>query len=67
MANACTEGCGWCGACTDANEYRDDDATGDVAPSRFHAHLDTCKQCREHPMQLCKVGAVLLKNSAGVK
>jgi hypothetical protein len=26
----------------------------------FHDHLDVCKQCREHPMNLCAVGAALL-------
>jgi hypothetical protein len=26
----------------------------------FHAHLDTCTQCREHPHELCSVGAPLL-------
>ena len=27
---------------------------------RFHAHLDECKQCRENPFGLCKIGAQLL-------
>lgn len=22
----------------------------------FHAHLDVCKQCREHPFELCAEG-----------
>lgn len=30
----------------------------------FHTHLDVCKQCREHPFQLCPVGAVLLAAAA---
>lgn len=30
------------------------------APARFHAHLDDCAQCREHPFALCPVGKVLL-------
>jgi hypothetical protein len=30
----------------------------------FHAHLDACAQCREHPFALCEVGAVLLEASA---
>jgi len=27
---------------------------------RFHAHLDVCEQCREHPFDLCRVGGRLL-------
>ena len=27
---------------------------------KFHAHLDMCKQCRDHPFGLCKVGESLL-------
>lgn len=27
----------------------------------FHKHLDVCAQCREHPFQLCTVGARLLR------
>ena len=27
---------------------------------KFHAHLDVCKQCRDHPFDLCPVGAPLL-------
>jgi hypothetical protein len=30
-----------------------------VAP-KFHAHLDECKQCREHPFGLCSTGSRLL-------
>lgn len=26
----------------------------------FHLHLDHCRQCREHPMQLCPLGHRLL-------
>lgn len=26
----------------------------------FHAHLDVCQRCREHPFNLCPVGAPLL-------
>lgn len=37
------------------------------ASDQFHAHLDSCKQCREHPLELCKVGAELLKKAAGAK
>jgi hypothetical protein len=28
--------------------------------NRFHAHLDICEQCREHPLNLCEVGAYFL-------
>jgi len=31
----------------------------------FHAHLDACKQCREHPFDLCVVGGRLLVEAAG--
>ena len=31
---------------------------------QFSAHLDACKQRREHPIQLCKIGTVL-PSSAG--
>lgn len=27
---------------------------------RFHSHLDTCRQCSEHPFDLCPAGATLL-------
>lgn len=30
----------------------------------FHAHLETCTQCREHPFDLCDDGAALLGDSA---
>lgn len=26
----------------------------------FHAHLDTCKQCRDNPFGLCPTGAHLI-------
>jgi hypothetical protein len=26
----------------------------------FHAHLDVCQRCREHPFSLCAIGADLL-------
>ena len=29
--------------------------------SKFHDHLDECKQCREHPFALCTTGATLLR------
>lgn len=34
------------------------------ATRAFHAHLDACQQCREHPFDLCSTGAVLLKAAA---
>jgi hypothetical protein len=33
-------------------------------PDIFHAHLDKCAQCREHPFDLCKEGAGLLREAA---
>lgn len=27
---------------------------------KFHAHLDLCEQCREHPFDLCEAGGRLL-------
>ncbi len=38
--------------------------TGEPLQNEFHDHLDICKQCREHPMDLCMVGAVLLRKEA---
>lgn len=32
----------------------------------FHAHLNECAQCRNHPMALCSRGAVLLHGAARV-
>lgn len=31
---------------------------------KFHAHLDVCSQCRDHPFGLCRTGASLLKYAA---
>lgn len=36
--------------------------TGKDWMDRFHAHLDICYQCREHPFSLCKEGAKILTN-----
>jgi hypothetical protein len=33
-------------------------------PSKFHDHLDVCKQCREHPFGLCPIGAAALQQEA---
>jgi hypothetical protein len=30
----------------------------------FHRHLDTCPRCRQSPMDLCPMGAVLLRAAA---
>jgi hypothetical protein len=30
------------------------------AADRFHAHLDVCEQCEQHPFDLCPVGQKLL-------
>lgn len=30
----------------------------------FHSHLDECKQCRDHPFNLCFVGLTILKLAA---
>ena len=30
----------------------------------FHEHLDVCTQCRTRPMELCALGAQLLKTTA---
>lgn len=37
--------------------------TGRIEPAKppgFHAHLDVCQQCANHPHDLCPVGASLL-------
>lgn len=30
----------------------------------FHAHLDVCRQCREHPFAICPNGYKLLVDAA---
>jgi len=30
---------------------------------KFHAHLDTCRQCADHPFDLCPVGDKLLHDA----
>ncbi len=32
--------------------------------TEFHTHLEHCVQCREHPFNLCAIGASLLKGVA---
>lgn len=34
------------------------------AAAAFHAHLDFCQQCEQHPFDLCTVGARLLRLAA---
>lgn len=36
----------------------------EMRQNRFYEHLDKCKQCREHPMELCAEGARLLQQAA---
>lgn len=31
---------------------------------KFHAHLDECEQCRDHPFGLCPSGSALLLATA---
>ena len=31
----------------------------------FHAHLDVCNQCQDHPFSLCGVGAKLIREAVG--
>lgn len=28
----------------------------------FHAHLDTCRQCEQHPFDLCPTGTQLIQD-----
>lgn len=59
--------------------YKDPKADGTYAPSlaevvlagpsfrlgtAFHKHLDACERCRTQPMNLCPVGAILLRKEA---
>lgn len=47
-----------------------DCSSGEVATKeqggidKFHAHLDVCEQCREHPFALCPTGDTLLRQAA---
>lgn len=34
-----------------------------TASEQFHAHLEACKQCEDHPFQLCQVGERLLREA----
>lgn len=54
-----------CGRCPKNKEARCvplEDATKRI--KRFHAHLDVCTQCENHPFDLCPTGAKLLKYAA---
>ena len=35
--------------------------------ARFHAHLDRCSRCRNHPLDLCRVGQRLLEEAARLR
>lgn len=41
-----------------------DDRTFNAMRDGFHKHLDGCEQCRNHPHDLCTVGAVLIRAAA---
>lgn len=43
---------------SEANSYGD--GQWHRAVQEFHAHLDACEQCREHPFNLCPEGEKLL-------
>lgn len=52
-----------------ASEEMKDDAVftrGEALPigTAFHQHLDRCERCRTQPMNLCGIGAALLKKEA---
>lgn len=32
----------------------------------FHDHLDVCKQCREHPFNLCLAGAAAMQSEIAI-
>lgn len=31
-----------------------------IGEKAFHAHLDMCRQCHDHPFELCTLGSLLL-------
>ena len=35
-----------------------------VESARFHAHLDKCAQCEQHPFDLCAEGVKLIEAAA---
>lgn len=35
-----------------------------IVGGRFHTHLDSCERCRTQPMNLCGIGALLLRKEA---
>lgn len=32
----------------------------------YHDHLDVCRWCADHPLNLCKVGAALIEEEARI-
>ena len=38
-----------------------DKTTPKPAMKDFYRHLDECRQCREHPFNLCGVGSLLMQ------
>ncbi len=44
------------------NKMTQDERTAEKQ-QRFHAHLDVCAQCRNHPFELCPAGAAILLGS----
>ena len=34
--------------------------------NKFHDHLDVCKQCREHPFDLCTVGVAAMRSKIAI-
>jgi hypothetical protein len=39
---------------------------GNQRPNAFHQHLDACRQCRNNPLDLCTIGASLLRAAVDV-
>lgn len=40
-----------------------DQVRADEPAAPYHAHLDVCPQCREHPFDQCATGALLLRTA----
>lgn len=34
-----------------------------MSENKFYSHLDICTQCRNHPFELCAVGAQVLEEA----
>jgi hypothetical protein len=41
------------------------DSAGLSPEDEFHAHLDVCDQCQDHPFSLCATGASLIRAAVG--